>query len=279
MTPLRQRMVEDMKIRRYSPRTVCNYIRCVERFADYFGESPEQLDLEHVRQFLVYLVTEAEISYGLLQHYVSALRFMYRVTLGKPWTPEQIPFPRREYRLPWIPTRDEVHRFLAAATNIKHRMALTTCYAAGLRISEVVALQIEDVDSDRMLLHVRHGKGNKDRVVPLSKTLLSDLRIYWKAIRPQMWLFPGRYGNHLSARVVDSACLRARRAAGIRQPLTVHSLRHAFATHLFEAGTDIRTLQHLLGHVSIKTTAIYTQVSTSQIRGVTSPLDLPATTG
>ena len=275
MTPARQRMVEDLKLRRLSPSTISNYVRCIEQYANHFGLPPEEMDLEHVRRFLLYLVTEAEVTYAFLQQHVTALRFFYRVTLGKPWTPDHIPYPRREYHLPWVPTRDEVLRFLAAVPNIKHRAALMTCYAAGLRLSEVVKLHVTDVDSKRMILHVRQGKRNKDRALPLSKTLLEALRVYWKAIQPQLWLFPGRYGDHLSTRVIDHVCLRARHAADIRGPLTVHSLRHAFATHIFDAGTDIRTLQRLLGHASISTTALYTQVSTRQIQGITSPLDVP----
>ncbi len=274
MTPVRQRFVEDMKIRRFSPRTVAQYVRCVERFALHFDRSPNELDFEHVRQFLVYLISEAEVSYAYLQSYVSALRFFYGVTLRLPDTTEHIPFPRREFHLPWIPSHEEVLRFLRAVPNIKHRAALMTCYAAGLRVSEAVALHVADIDSERMLLHVHQGKRSKDRVLPLSRVLLEALRLYWKAIRPELWLFPGRYGKHLSVRVVEHASLRARRVAGIRDPLTVHTLRHAFATHLFEAGTDIRTLQRLLGHASIKTTALYTQVSTQQIQSITSPLDL-----
>jgi site-specific recombinase XerD len=278
MTPLRQRFVEDLKIRKFAPQTQCNYIRCVEHYAEYFGKPVDELGLEDVRAFLLYLVTEAEVSLGLLRHYVSALRFLYGVTLGMPWSPEQIPYPRREHHLPWIPTREEVMRFLDAIPNIKHRAALMTCYAAGLRVSEAVALRLNDLDSKRMLIFVHDGKMRKDRWVPLSKTLLDFLRQYWKAVRPVDWLFPGRYGQHLSIRVLQSVCLRARRTAEIRQPLTVHSLRHAFATHLFEAGTNLRALQVVLGHASIKTTTIYMHVSPTEIQKITSPLDLPPAT-
>jgi site-specific recombinase XerD len=264
-------MVEDMKIRHYAGRTQCNYIRCVERFARHFGRSPERLGREQVREFLVYLATESKVSYGVLSQHVSALRFLYRVTLRKPWTPEDIPFPRQPKRLPSIPTRDDILRFLKSIPNIKHRAALTTCYAAGLRVSEVVRLKVAHIDSARMLIHVHEGKRGKDRMVPLSKTLLQLLRTYVRAVRPTDWLFPGRYGQHLSVRVVEHACLRARRAVGIK--LTVHGLRHAFATHLLDAGTDLRTIQVLLGHASIRSTAIYTHVSTRALKGVQSPLD------
>ena len=199
------------------------------------------------------------------------MRFLYRITLRKPWTPDDIPFPRQPKRLPSIPTRGEVIRLLKSVPNIKHRAALTTCYAAGLRVSETVRLKVSDVDSSRMLIHVRQGKRSKDRMVPLSRTLLELLRTYHRAIHPTDWLFPGRYGQHLSVRVVEHASLRAQRVTGIK--LTVHGLRHAFATHLMDAGTDLRTIQVLLGHASIRSTAIYTHVSTRALTNVQSPLD------
>ena len=271
MTPLRQRMIEDMKIRHFAPGTQCNYIRAVERLARHFGRSPERLGREEVREFLVYLVTEAGVSYGFLSQHVSALRFLYRVTLRKPWCPEDIPFPKQQKHLPAILTREEIVRFLSSIPNIKHRAVLTTCYAAGLRVSEAVRLRVSDIDSARMLIHVHQGKRNKDRIVPLSKTLLELLRTYFRAVRPRDWLFPGRYGQHLSVRVVQHACKRARHTAGVK--LTVHGLRHAFATHLLDGGTDLRTIQVLLGHSSIRSTAIYTHVSTKVVAGVRSPLD------
>ena len=273
MTPLRRRMVEDMKVRRFAGSTQYNYIKCVERLAQHFGRSPERMGPEEVRAFLVYLVTEANVSYGVLCHHVSALRFLYRITLKKPWGPEDIPFPRRETRLPSILTREEIIRFLKNVPNLKHRAVLMTCYAAGLRSSEVVQLKVPDIDSSRMMIHVRQGKRNKDRMVPLSKTLLELLRTYCRAVHPKDWLFPGRYGQHLSTRVVQHACIRARRASGIKTKFTVHGLRHSFATHLLDNGTNLRTIQLLLGHASIRTTAIYTHVSSREIAAVQSPLD------
>ncbi len=273
MTPLRQRMVEDMKLRHLSPHTQYQYIHCVAQFAKHFGKSPADLDLGHVREFLLYLTTEMKVHYGQLSHYVSSLRFVYKYTLGRPWSVEQIPYPKREFHLPWIPTREEVLRFLQGVTNIKHRAALMTCYDAGLRVSEVVALKVEDLDSARMLIHVRQGKRCKDRMVPLSKTLLEMLRVYWRVVRSPLWLFPGRYGQHLSARVLMHACARARRKAGIQHKLSVHTLRHAYATHLLDGGANLRTIQLLLGHASIQTTAMYTHVSTKKLHAVQSPLD------
>jgi site-specific recombinase XerD len=273
MTPLRKRMIEDLQVRKYARSTQCNYIRCVSQYADFFHRSPERLGQEDVRTFLVYLATEGKASFGVVRYHVSALRFLYHVTLGQVWAVDGIPYPKREKTLPTIPSREEVIRFLKGVPNLKHRAALMTCYAGGLRLSEVVALKIADVDSRRMVIHVHRGKGAKDRIVPLSTTLLEMLRVYYKAVRPQDWLFPGRYGHHLSSRVIDHACLRVRRKLGIKTKLTVHTLRHAFATHLLDAGTNLRTIQMILGHSSIQSTAVYTHVSTKTLEGVTSPLD------
>jgi site-specific recombinase XerD len=266
-------MIEDLQVRKYAKSTQYNYLRCVSHYAEFFHRSPETLGQEDVRTFLVYLATDGKASFAHLRHYVSALRFLYHVTLGQAWAVDGIPYPKGERTLPTIPSREEVLRFLKGVSNLKHRAALMTCYAGGLRLSEVVALKVADVDSRRMVIHIHRGKGAKDRIVPLSKTLLGMLRIYYKAVRPKEWLFPGRYGHHLSARVIETVCLRVRRELGIKTKLTVHSLRHAFATHLLDAGTNLRTIQMLLGHSSIQTTAVYTHVSTKTLEGVTSPLD------
>jgi site-specific recombinase XerD len=268
-------MIEDFQIRHFAPGTQKGYLWCVTRFAQHFGRSPDQLGPDDVRAFLVHLVNEAKVSYGVLCYHVSALRFLYHVTLQKRWDIERIPYPRPEKHLPTIPSREEILRFLGCIPNIKHRAILMTCYAAGLRVSEAVRLKLPDIDSPRMVLHVRQGKRRKDRMVPLSKTLLELLRVYWRVVRPQDWLFPGRYGQHLSIRVVQHACLRARRTSGLKRRVTVHTLRHGFATHLLEAGTNLRTLQLLLGHASLRTTSVYTHVSTRELLSVTSPLDLP----
>ena len=270
MTPLRQRMAEDMKLRHFSPETRYRYILAVERFAQHFDRSPERLGSEQAREFLVYLHGTGA-SYAVLSGYVSALRFLYRTTLRQPWTPEDIPFPRQPKKLPSIPTREAVLRFLSSVSNIKHRAVLTTCYAAGLRVSEAVRLKVADVDSARMLIHVRQGKRGKDRMVPLSTKLLELYRTYYRAVRPKDWLFPGRYGKHLSRRVAQTVCSRVSRATGIE--MKVHGLRHAFATHLLEAGTDLRTIQVVLGHGSIRSTTIYAHVSTKLVAAVKSPFD------
>jgi site-specific recombinase XerD len=265
-------MIEDLQVRKYGKSTQYNYLRCVSNYADFFRRSPKVLGQEDVRTFLVYLATDGKASFGLLRSYVSALRFLYHVTLGQAWAVDGIPFPKREKTLPTIPSREEVLRFLKGVPNIKHRAALMACYAGGLRLSEVVALKVADVDSRRMVIHIHRGKGAKDRIVPLSTTLL---RCYASTqSRPSEGVVvPGRYGQPLSTRVIDTVCLRVRRELGITTKLTVHTLRHAFATHLLDAGTNLRTIQMLLGHSSIQSTAVYTHVSTKTLEGVTSPLD------
>jgi site-specific recombinase XerD len=263
-------MAEDMKIRHMAPQTRYRYILAIEKFAQHFGRSPERLGHEEIREFLVCL-HETGASYAVISSYISALRFLYRITLRRPWTPDDIPFPRRPKRLPSIPTREEVCRFLSRIANIKHRAVLTTCYAAGLRVSEAVALKVDDIDSKRMLIHVRQGKRSKDRMVPLSTKLLELYRTYYRAVRPKDWLFPGRYGNHLNRRVVQTVCRRISRLTGVE--MKVHTLRHAFATHLLEAGTDLRTIQVVLGHGSIRSTTVYAHVSTQLVAAVKSPFD------
>jgi integrase/recombinase XerD len=229
MTPLRRRMVEELKIRQFSSTTCRDYVRRIERLAQFYGRSPDVLTQEEVRAFLLHLVTEPKVSHGVLRGYVSALRFFYKITLRRDWS---IPFPRAEHHIPTVLSRDEVLRSLEAVRNIKHRTALTTCYAAGLRVSETVSLKVTDLNSERMVIFVRQGKRHKDRLVPLSTSLLDLLRAYWKIMRPTDWLFPGRAGEHLSVRVVQHACGWARRRAGIERGFTVHSLRHSFASHI-----------------------------------------------
>ena len=275
MRHLRRRMTEDMKVRGYAPKTIAAYIRCVAQYAQHFRRSPALLGAEEIRAFQVFLVVHEKVSYGKHAMFVAALRFFYNVTLDKPVLVQKIPHPKVERKLPVVPGRDEVLRFLAAIPNIKHRAILTTCYAAGLRVSEAVSLKVHDINGARKIIHVHHGKGRKDRIVPLSDTLQAVLREYWRAVRPKTWLFPGRdLDRHLSARTIQHVCQRARQRAGLHPKLTVHSLRHAFATHLLDAGTGVRTIQVLLGHRSLATTQTYTRVSMREILGTSSPLDL-----
>jgi site-specific recombinase XerD len=273
MSPLRRRMIEDMKVRNLSPATQRCYVHAVAKFSKYFGRSPDQLGLAEVRAYQVRLVS-AGVSWGAFNQAVCALRFFFGVTLGRAAMVERIPYARKPQRLPVVLSAAEVVRFLAGVANLKHRMALTAAYAAGLRVSEVVRLKIADVDSSRMLIRVEQGKGAKDRYVMLSPRLLALLRDYWRAVRPRHWLFPGQSEErHLDPSVLQAACRAARAAAGFRKPVTMHTLRHSFATHLFEAGNDIRTIQVLLGHGDLSTTTRYARVATTTIGSTTSPLD------
>jgi site-specific recombinase XerD len=204
-----------------------------------------------------------------------ALRFLYKVTLNREWAVEEIPMPKRPFKLPVILSREEVHQFLGSVESIKHRAILMTIYAAGLRISEATHLKVTDIDSQRMMLRVDQGKGRKDRYVMLSPRLLDTLRDYWRVVRPRLWLFPGDLpGKPITRSAVGLACDKAHRASDITKPITPHSLRHAFATHLLESGADVRTIQLLLGHRSLATTSRYLKVATSTVCATTSPFDL-----
>lgn len=273
MSPLRRRMIEDMTIRNMSPTTQRAYVYAVQKFSRYFGRSPDQLEHEAVRAYQMHLV-ERGIAWPTLNATVCALRFFYGVTLGRTDVPERIPHAREPRKLPVVLSPDEVVRFLTAIRDLKSRVALTTAYAAGLRVSEVVNLKIRDIDSSRMVIRVEQGKGRKDRYVMLSPQLLDILRSYWHLARPPHWLFPGRDGEvPMRLGGLYDACRSACVAAGLTKQVTVHTLRHSFATHLLENGTDVRIIQVLLGHKRLETTALYAQVATSTIRNTASPID------
>jgi site-specific recombinase XerD len=277
MTALRTRMLEDLRLRNYSPKTQRIYVGGVAAFAAHFGRSPEVLGREEIRSYLLHLRDHRRVSWSSFNQAVAALRFLYRYTLDRADVVPHIPYPRGERRLPTVLSVVEVQRFLAAIGNVKHRAALTTAYAAGLRVSEVVGLRVGDVDSQRMVIHVRQGKGRKDRMVMLSTQLLALLREYVGAVRPGEWLFPGAVpARPLTVRSLQHACAKAARVSGLQKPVTVHTLRHSFATHLLEAGTDLRAIQTLLGHGSVRTTQRYTHVSTLRLQSIRSPLDLAA---
>jgi integrase/recombinase XerD len=273
ISPLRRRMVEDMTVRNLSPATQRSYLYAVAKFSRFFGKSPERLELEDVRTYQVHLASQG-IAWATLNQTVAALRFFYGVTLNRPEIPERIAYAREPRRLPVVLSADEVVRFLEAVPSLKSRTALTTAYATGLRVSEVVALKVADIDSGRMLIRVEQGKGGKDRYVMLSAQLLAILRTYWRLAKPRHWLFPGRDEEHpIDQSVLHAACRSACEAAGLTKHVTVHTLRHSFATHLLESGADIRIIQVLLGHTNIATTARCAQVATSTIQGTASPLD------
>ena len=276
MTTLRQRMTEDMQVRNLAPGTQALYVQQVFRFARYFHKSPELLGPEDIRTYQVYLTNEKKLAPSSIVIAVSALRFLYKVSLKKNGSFEDvIPAPKKPQTLPIVLSPEEVLQFLACVGNIKHRAILTTCYAAGLRISEAIRLTVPDIDSARMVIRVDQGKGGKDRYVMLSPKLLKILRDWWRVEKPQPWLFPGEFpGQHISKYAVERACQKARRRCPIPKPTTPHSLRHAFAVHLLESGTDVRTIQLLLGHRSLATTAQYLRIATSKVCSTTSPIDL-----
>jgi site-specific recombinase XerD len=277
VTPLRQRFTQDLQCRNYSPRTVDTYVRCVAAFARHFRRSPEHLDAEHVRLYQLHLL-EQKASWSRFNQAVCALRFLYKVTLQRPGLVVQIPYGKKPRTLPAVLSTDEVRRLFDAVANPFYRLLLQTAYAAGLRVSEVVRLKVTDVDASRMVLHVRCAKGRKDRLVPLSALLLERLRQHWLRHRPREWLFPGRGpAGHISVGRVQRLCQRAVRAAGIAKKASMHTLRHSYATHLLEQGTDLPTLQRLLGHNQLSTTVLYTHVGQSHLLKSGSPLDtLPA---
>jgi integrase/recombinase XerD len=274
MTPLRRRMIEDMQLRNFSPHTIRTYLERVTSLAKHFGRSPDRIGKDDLRAYLVHLVQHEHVSWSYYNQALCAIRFLYRVTLGMDWLIQGIPFAKHQQTLPVVLSLQEVARFFQAVPGLKYRTLLMTAYAAGLRVSEVVALRAEDIDSRRMVIRVRQGKGRKDRYVMLSPQLLTVLRQYWKAARPKPWLFPGPDPEQpIHARSVHRACRQACREAGLSKHVSVHVLRHSFATHLLEAGTDLRTIQVLLGHRSIRTTALYTHVAAATLQATQSPFD------
>ena len=276
MTLLRKRMTEDMQVRNLAINTQMSYLQQVSLFARHFNKSPEMLGPEDIRAYQVYLTNEKKLAPSSILTAVAALRFLYKVSLKKDWPFENvIPAPQKPQRLPVVLSPEEVLQFLDCIGSRKHRTILTTCYAAGLRISEAVCLIPSHIDSARMVIRVEQGKGQKDRYVMLSPKLLDILRDWWRSAKPQQWLFPGDIpGQHISTDAVEQACQKARRRCPIPKPTTPHSLRHAFAVHLLESGTDVRTIQLLLGHRSLATTARYLRIATSKVCSTSSPLDL-----
>jgi len=273
MTPLRQRLIDDLRMRNLSPHTQEAYVRAVAQFARHFGTSPDQLGREQIRAYLLHLVNR-KASWSLYNQVRCALHFFYRVTLGKDWPKEEVICAKVPKRLPVVLSRDEVRQFFAAACRIKTKALFMTLYAAGLRVSELTGLKVTDVDSRRMVLRVRQGKGQKDRYVMLSPALLAVLREYWHEHRPSDWLFPGTVPTRpLGRGAVNRTCQAAARRAGLGKRVSPHTLRHTFATHLLEDGVDLRTIQALLGHRSLRTTAVYTFVAAARLIATRSPLD------
>jgi site-specific recombinase XerD len=273
ISPLRLRMIEDMTIRKFAPKTQQGYIRAVRNFSAFLGASPEGASLEDVRRYQLHLATSGT-SATVINHSLTALRFLFTVTLRRPDVVADLAFVREPRKLPVVLAPEEVARLLDAAPGLKYKAALSVAYGAGLRASEVVSLKIADIDSTRMVIRVEQGKGRKDRYVMLSPPLLDLLRAWWREAQPRGWLFPGQNPiNPLTTRQLNRACHAAAEAAGIDKQVSLHTLRHSFATHLLEQKVDVRVIQVLLGHKKLETTARYAQVATRTIREVTSPLD------
>jgi integrase/recombinase XerD len=274
LSPLAQRMAGDMCVRNLSQRTIDAYTYHVERFARFFDKSLDQLGPEEIRTYQLHLIQERKASWSAFNQAVCSLRFLYRITLPRPWVVQQVPFGKRPKRLPSVLGPEEVSQLLACVPLPKHRTILLTLYAAGLRLSEASHLRVADIHGSRMQIHITNGKGRKERLVPISPRLLHELREYWKADRPANYLFPGKTEDvPLSSATIQKACKLAAALAGIHKPVTPHTLRHSYATGLLEAGVDLLTISRLLGHSSFITTMVYLHVRRPHLNSTPSPLD------
>lgn len=278
MTQLRKKMLEEIQRRNYSHRTAKTYVRVIREFAKYFHQSPDKLGPEHIRQYQAYLFQTKKFAPATVSQYVSALRFLFIKTLRRHFLTEYIPFPKSPRRLPTVLSSEEVARLLDSARNLYHRTLLMTLYSTGMRRAELCRLQVSDIDSQRMMIRIRQGKGNHDREVPLSPKLLETLRVYWRWMKPRTFLFPGtvkgwRADVPITSNIVWLGCRQAAKAAGITKHLSPHTLRHSYASHLLEAGADLRTIQVLLGHSRLEHTLVYLHLSPKHLQAVPNPLD------
>lgn len=273
MSPLRRRMIEDMTVRKFASKTQRDYVQRVKHFTAFLGRSPDTASFEDVRRYQLHLAASGA-GVPTLNQSTATLRFFFRVTLKRSDIIEHTTFIHEPRKLPVVLSPEEVARFLDAAPGLKYKAALSVAYGAGLRVSEVVALKVSDIDGKRMVIRVEQGKGHKDRYVMLSPHLLELLRAWYRAARPQGWLFPGlKPASPMTTRQLTRACHAAARMADIGKRVSPHTLRHSFATHLLEQNIDIRVIQVLLGHAKLDTTALYTRVATKTIREVMSPLE------
>jgi len=275
MGELRDRMVREMQLRRLAPSTQEAYARAVWGLAAFYRRAPDQLGSEEVKSYLLYVMNERGLNWSTVNIVCAGIRFFYSQTLGRSDVSASIPPRKTPRRLPEVLSGEEVGRLFAATGNLKHRALLMTTYAAGLRVSELVHLQVQDIDRDRKMLRVRAGKGEKDRYTVLSPRLLVELRAYWRVDKPATWLFPGAVAGQPMARGTAAKVYRdAKQKAGITKQGGIHTLRHCFATHLLEAGVDVRTIQLLMGHRSIRTTIHYVHLTAKKLASTPSPLDL-----
>ena len=273
MSPLRRRMIEDMTIRKFAPKTQHDYVQRVKNFAAFLGRSPDTASFEDVRRYQLHLASSG-VGVPTINQTVSTLRFFFRVTLKRHEIVEHTHVIHEPRKLPVVLSPEEVARLLDAAPGLKYKAALSVAYGAGLRATEVISLKVSDIDSKQMIIRVEQGKGGKDRNVMLSPSLLALLRAWWRAARPQGWLFPGRNPvQPMTTRQLNRVCHAAAEAAGIEKNVSLHTLRHSFATHLLEQNTDIRVIQVLRGHAKLENTALYTRVATKTISEVMSPLE------
>ena len=274
MDTLREKMLAELQLRGITPRTQTAYLREIAKLENYFNRSPEELGEGEVKEYLVHMLEDRGLSSGTYKYYAAGIKFLYRTTLNRGEVVEKIKYPKAKIKLPVVLDLSEVRTMLSVMENLKHRAVLTITYSAGLRVSETAHLKVTDIDSKRMMVRVRQGKGGKDRYTILSKTTLECLRQYWRAYRPKDWLFEGqKEGSHICYTSIRNIFVEAKERAGITKPVGPHSLRHAFATHLIEAGTSLHHVQLLLGHKSPKTTTVYLHVSKMNLAQVCSPLD------
>jgi site-specific recombinase XerD len=274
MGKLRDQMLVDLQLCGAKPRTQETYLREVENLAKYFNRSPAELGENELKEYLLYLIKERHLSEGTFRFYVAGLKFLYRTTLKREWPVEKIMHPRREKKLPVVLDLSEVESIFSVTKNLKHKAMLMITYSSGLRVSETARLKLTDIDSKRMTVKITQGKGDKDRYSILSQRTLELLRQYWKTYRPTEWLFEGQHkNNHITLYTIQSIFRAAKKRARITKPVSIHTLRHSFATHLIEAGTSLHHVQLLLGHRSPATTTVYLHVSRLNLAQVTSPLD------
>jgi integrase/recombinase XerD len=278
VTRLRKMMLDELQLRNYAQNTVRAYVRIVERFAEHFGRSPERLGSSHIREYQGHLFRDLHLAPSTVEQHVAALRFLYVKTLKRHYMHEYLPMPKRQRPLPDVLSLAEVQRLLDSASNLYHRAMLMTLYSTGMRRAEMCRLKVSDIDSERMVVHIHKGKGARDRDVPLSEKLRETLREYWRWMKPKTWLFPGTVDHRradvpITEKMAWAAARQAAQRAGIKKRVSPHVLRHSYATHMLEAGADLRTIQMLLGHAKLEHTVVYLHLSQRHLKATANPLD------